>query len=113
MSEPLAGCCNGCDAPPHYPSDVLCVDCLRKLGERIDRIQGFLQSQRARPVEAATTNRTNDEHGVYLSAGITCTRCGSVAAEGWVRDDEPLACMCKGHVRCDANGCVVVVEEND
>lgn len=35
MKKPLKKCCNGCDAPPHPPSWVLCEKCLNALSEKI------------------------------------------------------------------------------
>lgn len=31
MGRPLKKCCNGCDAPPHPPSKVLCEKCFSAL----------------------------------------------------------------------------------
>lgn len=35
MKEPLSECCNGCVAPVHPPSWVLCKACFDKLNEKM------------------------------------------------------------------------------
>lgn len=38
MKKPLDKCCNGCDAPPHPPSWVLCKACFAALSAKFDRL---------------------------------------------------------------------------
>ena len=38
MRRPLKRCCNGCDAPPHPPSFVLCKECFEKLNKKVEKI---------------------------------------------------------------------------
>ena len=34
----LKKCYNGCDAPPHPPSKVLCKECLAELGRKMRKL---------------------------------------------------------------------------
>jgi hypothetical protein len=36
--KPYSRCCNGCDAPPHAPSKVLCRDCFAKLDAKMQAL---------------------------------------------------------------------------
>ena len=36
--KPLPKCCNGCDAPPHPPSLVLCKTCFQALDRKMQAL---------------------------------------------------------------------------
>lgn len=40
MSKPLKKCANGCDAPPHSPSFVLCEKCLVAMDAKLAALAG-------------------------------------------------------------------------
>lgn len=39
FGKPLARCANGCDAPPHPPSKVLCKKCFAALDAKWDALE--------------------------------------------------------------------------
>jgi hypothetical protein len=52
MKRPLKKCCNGCDAPPHPPSWVLCKECFEKLCGKVEELRKtFGQPAPARPAK--------------------------------------------------------------
>ena len=43
LRKPLKKCSNGCDAPPHPPSWVLCKECFEELDKKMQELDKKMQ----------------------------------------------------------------------